>query len=89
MIRLNFNVESIITEQSLVDDSVNYQLIGNALGVQLAIPVPVTFIERLDKSLQAEQPRPPQPDARGTTPVGYDIGIVDDELYARGDDDDE
>ena len=80
MIRIHFNIESIVTEQSLVDDSVSYQIVGSSMGVPLSIPVPVTFIERLDQSLQGEQPEPRMPKQERDLPVGYDIGIVDDSM---------
>lgn len=90
MIRINFNIESIITEQSLVDDTVSYQIVGNSLGVPLHIPVPVSFIERLDQSLQTSEPVPKQAHVhQQDLPVGYDIGVVDEVMYMREEEDDE
>lgn len=90
MIRINFNIESIITEQSLVDDTVNYRIVGSSLGVPLHIPVPVSFIERLDQSLQTNEPVPRQTHMQPQDlPAGYDIGVVDEMMYMREEEDDE
>lgn len=80
-IRVNLQIQSIITEQSLIEDEVNYEIYGTVLGVPLRIPVPVEIIERLDRFLQGAHEEPPPRSARGgqaSAPAGYDIGIVDE-----------
>ena len=78
-IRVNLQIQSIITEQSLVEDQVNYEVFGTILGVPVRIPVPVEVIERLDRFLQGAHEDPPPRSSQNqqtTTPAGYDIGIV-------------
>lgn len=80
-IRVNLQIQSIITEQSLVEDEINYEVFGTILGVPVRIPVPVEVIERLDRFLQGthEEPPPRQTKTRQpVSPAGYDIGIVDE-----------
>ena len=80
-IRVNLQIQSIITEQSLIEDEVTYEIYGTVLGVPLRIPVPVEVIERLDRFLQGAHDEPPPRSTRNTqasAPAGYDIGIVDE-----------
>ena len=82
-IKLPIQITSIVTEQSLVEDTVLYELIGSVLGVEIRVPVPVSLIERLDRVLQDDfverEPPTHQREPRyERAPSGYDIGIVDE-----------
>tara|TARA_Y100000592_G_scaffold97315_1_gene167779 strand:+ start:4317 stop:4613 length:297 start_codon:yes stop_codon:yes gene_type:complete len=82
-IKIPLQITSILTEQSLVEDTVHYQLSGSILGVVVKVPVPVLLIERLDRVLQDDfvERAEPAPRAQPTyerAPSGYDIGIVDE-----------
>ena len=80
-IKLPIQVTSIVTEQSLVEDTILYQLVGSVLGVQIRVPVPVELIERLDRVLQddfveSSSVVPQRETLYENAPSGYDIGIV-------------
>lgn len=82
-IRLNFTVNSIQSNQSLIDDSVSYSLCGKMLGQNIVVPVNTGVIRKLDAMLQGEDiNRPVEPEVvvpeviTQASPSGYEFGIM-------------
>ena len=81
MIKLPVNIVSLVTKHNFQASRVDYAIEIVLLGSKFTVPVSEAFVERLDRAVEPDEPRPRQAPAReeyeDDVPQGYGLGVIE------------
>lgn len=81
MIKLPVNIVSLVTKHNFQASRVDYAIEIVLLGSKFTVPVSEAFVERLDRAVEPDEPRPRQAPMREEyeedVPQGYGLGVME------------